>query len=52
MGDENYHPILVPTALWKAFRDDMLKIATEQAGERDRRERERKSESKRRDEST
>ena len=48
-SDANYHPILVPTALWDGFMADMLEVATNQAGERARRERERKHDSEWRD---
>ena len=48
-SDANYHPILVPSALWEAFMADMLEVATNQAGERAKRERERKHDSERRD---
>ncbi len=49
-SDANYHPILVPTAMWAKFAEAMLAEAIEQAGERDRHERERRHDSARRDE--
>jgi len=51
-SDQNYHPILVPTAKWKAFSEAMLEVAINEVGERERRERERRHDSERRDEGT
>lgn len=48
-NDVNYHPILVPTALWAAFREAIEAHAVQLQGHRERRRRELSHDSARRE---